>query len=406
MNNNTTNIFKKVSDVLLFCTGFSIAFNTLEMSDMPISYVLLFTVLYSITIIPSFSIAEIRKEYGKGVFGFLYFFIFLTIVNLISVYFYANNNKVPIVNPSILLNVIFFYSVLIHSIRNKLAPQIALYGFTIGAVLLSVYFIEGSRVEVDIKSGRLTIFGLNPNDLGIYMSLASIVVYSDLILQDRLHIKMGRFLFIFPIIIMISVMFATGSRTAFLIFVLSFVCSIFIFKTKRRRIRYLYLFISISMAVIGYYAIINSDYVVVERLLDDSGDDRTSGRTQIWNALFPYIISNPVWGYGEIGYNEISSRAFANIQGHNYGAGYSPHNVLIEVSAYTGIIGLFFMLIFWLTIFKNAYKQYKVQNRITTFLLLVPLLFALVSGQALVPRHYYLIYLVAIVPTIKIKIKS
>lgn len=400
MSIKNTSIFDLLSNVLLFCTGFSIAFNTLEIKSISVSYVLLFTLLYTVSILPRVSLRAIKKTYGKGALGFLLFFLYLIIINSVVSLFYDNRGKIPIVNPSILLNVLFFYSVLIHSIKNEIAPKIALYGFTIGTFCLSIFFLEGSQVALDIKSARLTIFELNPNDLGIYMSMASIVIYSELLLQDKLRFRLGRVVFLVPVFMMIAVMFATGSRTAFLIFVLSFLLSIIIHKSSSKKIRFLFVLASIVVAIVAYSAIKNGDYVVVERLMDSSDDDKTSGRVQIWGALLPYITSNPIFGYGEIGYYDISGPALATIQNHNYGAGYSPHNVFVEVAIYTGLIGLFLMFIFWRSVVKNAFSQYKHLKSITTILLFIPLFFALVSGQALVPRHYYLIYLMALIPSI------
>ena len=133
--------------------------------------------------------------------------------------------------------------------------------------------------------------------------------------------------------------------------------------------------------------------------MDSEDVDQTSGRTQIWAALWPSIRNNPVFGYGEVGYYEITKSAFSGISGHSYGAGYSPHSVVMEVLAYTGLIGFILMLRFWILVFMNAWKNYKIKGELTPLLLLIPLLFALFSGQALVPRHYYLIYLMALIPS-------
>lgn len=396
------NHFRSLPNILLLLAGASIAFNTLEVG--PVSYVFLFTLLYTVSILPKFRLKAVKAHYNKDVFCLLYFFLYLICINLVYFIFTMVNNKAQVVNTSILLNLIFFYSVLIHSIRDVKAPKIAMAGFVIGCIVLAAFFIEGSNVSLNIASGRLTIFDLNENDLGIYMVIASIVIFSDIILQNRLKLGLLRFIGFVPIIMMITVMFATASRTAVLIFALGCAFSIFLFATKRGKFNFfhlVFLVAGIALLILGYKMFEESDLLVMERFAQGEEGDQTSGRFQIWEALAPYILQNPIFGYGEVGYYEITRDAFKSIVDHSYGAGYSPHSVIVEVAVYTGIIGLYLMFKIWNLVFVNAWRQYKLIGDMTPVLLIVPLLFALVSGQALVPRHYYLIYLIALVPVMQ-----
>lgn len=397
MNNKKS--VNSISNILLFFAGASIAFNTLETTFViPISYVLLFTVLYAVSVLPKLNFQVIKMYFDSKVFSVLYFLLYLILINIFFTLIYSDT-KQPILNASILLNMLFFYSVLVHSIEDERAPRIAIYGFTIGCIALAFLFVRGYQVSLNISSGRLTIFDLNENDLGIYMAMSSVIIYADFILQNRWQLNFLRYLGLIPIALMVSVMFATASRTALLILILSFIFSVFLFKGHSQLAKYVYISLAIIIAVVGYQKLISSDLVVIERIMYSDSSEQTAGRTQIWGALWPSIRNNPVFGYGEVGYYEITKTAFSNISGHSYGAGYSPHNVVVEVLAYTGLIGLILMIRFWKLVFMNAWKKYKSMGELMPLLLLIPLLFALFSGQALVPRHYYLIYLMALIPS-------
>ncbi len=81
---------------------------------------------------------------------------------------------------------------------------------------------------------------------------------------------------------------------------------------------------------------------------------------------------------GQTGYIEYTN--------FNFGMYKSPHNVILEVLAYTGIIGLFFYLLFVFTAFFQSFPIFIKTKNIVPLVFLLPVLGLLVSGQILVVK--------------------
>lgn len=103
------------------------------------------------------------------------------------------------------------------------------------------------------------------------------------------------------------------------------------------------------------------------------GKDLTfSGRTQIWNAAFKLIVTNPIVGYG--------STASRNIV-----FGISAHNIILQIILESGFVGLFlFLLIFYKCIFANKYQNFSISVLIMgSFIIMISLMFEVYSLEYL-----------------------
>jgi len=166
----------------------------------------------------------------------------------------------------------------------------------------------------------------------------------------------------------------TGSRVAFISFALIFVTGVVLFKSKR-------IWGKISTFSIGSIALIYSWVFLVQsetlaqRLLRSYEEGDLAGRDVIWKGLYPIIEDNPMLGVGKTGYDYIT-----NI---NFGRWVSPHNVILEVLCYTGVIGLIIYLLFLFRVLKKGYQNYKTEGLLLPLLLIIPVLGMLVSGQIL-----------------------
>ena len=132
--------------------------------------------------------------------------------------------------------------------------------------------------------------------------------------------------------------------------------------------------------------------LMYERLMETVEDGSSSGRTDIWKALLPNLMKHPILGVGQTGYAAVANQELSAVAGSIYEYGYSPHNVLIEVFAYTGLVGLFVMLLFWGRIGVSAYNGYKQQNNLVPLLLLMPILLSIMTGQVLADKVAWLSY--------------
>jgi O-antigen ligase len=178
---------------------------------------------------------------------------------------------------------------------------------------------------------------------------------------------------------------ATASRTAFLIVVLALICMVLLYKTKRRFVKILFIIAGCWVIISGYNSILGGDNTLATRMETTTDDNNLSGRDSIWSALLPYVNKHPLFGVGQTGYVEISLEALSETKTMESGAiyGFSPHNVLLEVLLYTGIVGFIIMLLFWGKIGVAALKIYTISGNATFLLCLVPMLGCILSGQIL-----------------------
>jgi len=130
-----------------------------------------------------------------------------------------------------------------------------------------------------------------------------------------------------------------------------------------------------SIAIIYTWVILAQSETLVQRLSRSYEEGDLAGRDLIWQRLYPLIESNPILGVGKTGYHYFSQMI--------YGGRKSPHNVIIEILCYTGIIGLIIYLLFLFRVFKKGYQDYKTEGLLLPLLLIPPVLGMIVSAQIL-----------------------
>src|SRR5690606_9970615 len=87
--------------------------------------------------------------------------------------------------------------------------------------------------------------------------------------------------------------------------------------------------IIIGILIMNY---VLSSEILYQRLVASIKEQDLSDRNIIWQTLIPLINNNVFFGVGLTGYELYCFKVFGRI--------ISPHNVIIEVLCYTGIIGL------------------------------------------------------------------
>ena len=376
-----------------FLVGFASAFNTfaIQAGGRPLSVGLIASGLYFISIIPAYNSSKFNstiKESGRFVFLPLFFCLLLAIMNLI---YYRGGGIFPF---SIFMDWLLMYAMLYHSKFDNRAIEFCLYGFAVGATILSILFYLGIGVEINtIQEGeRFSMFGSNENVLGIIQALSSAIILNLFIINDRLKIHFLRFLFVIPLLLSAAMIFATGSRTALLILVSEFVFTILLYQTKKR---YKIIIIIASMVVVFFLIqwFLSSDYAIVTRVFSVIEEGNTGGRTDIWGRYLTIFPEHPIFGVGEEGMLDIAIRSgvgTTDILG--YPTALSPHNVLLEVLMKTGIVGLLIMGVFWLKIFRCTVKSRKYYGESLPLILFIPILVVLFSGQILTEKYAWFIY--------------
>jgi len=239
------------------------------------------------------------------------------------------------------------------------------------------------------------MFGDNQNALGLKMVVSSIIILTTVI-QNRLNLGWYRYLFLFAIPLMLIFIGETGSRVSALAFLLAFVTAVILFKTKNNLNKIISIISGSIILILMGFLLIQSGKLL-DRLKDTSSTGDLGERDIIWRTITPIITKNPIVGVGETGYDFLTTEFFGNV--------ISPHNVILEVLCYTGLIGLFLYLTFIIRVFMRGYKSYKSNDWLLPLLLMAPIMGSLLSGQILDDKTGWVIF-AYIISTSAIKYQS
>ncbi|MGM9795783.1 MAG: O-antigen ligase family protein [Candidatus Aphodosoma sp.] len=331
---------------------------------------------------------KIGSYHGKFVWNILIFIVFFTLVNILNKCGY----NTPVFPFSMFMCFILMLFLLVHSLIDSKALSYCMYGMAFGGILMSIFFALGIGIEIG-EDLRLVMFGENANALGIYMGLSSIIILDDFILNDELQLKKFRFVFIVAFIPIVGLLFATGSRTAFLIFALSIFAIIGFYPTKSAFGKIAFFILGIACCAYAFNKLVDSDSILIERLTTTVEEGNSSGRDKITESLIPYVFESPLWGYGQTGYVKVAQKALGKVSVFgNVVYGYSPHNVIMELLMYTGIIGLVLWIKFWWEIGKESWILFRKQRLLMAGLMCIPMLACILSGQLLTAKWAYILY--------------
>lgn len=378
----------KLRRFLIFLVGLSMPFN--NVAPIPnFSMGLFSSALYFLSLMSLIPmIKKIGSFHGKFVWNILYYIVFFTFVNILNKCGY----NTPIFPFSMFMCFILMLFLLVHSLIDRKALSYCMYGMAFGGILMSIFFAFGIGIEIG-EDLRLVMFGENSNALGIYMGLSSIVILNDFVLNDELQLKKFRFLFIAAFIPIVGLLFATGSRTAFIIFALSIFAIIGFYPTKSAFGKIAFIMLGIVCCAYAFNKLVDSDSILIERLTTTVEEGNSSGRDRITESLIPYVFESPILGYGQTGYVEVAKKALGKVSViSNVVYGFSPHNVVMELLIYTGIIGLILWLIFWWKIGKESWILFRETKLLMPVLMCIPMLACILSGQLLTAKWAYILY--------------
>jgi O-antigen ligase len=254
-------------------------------------------------------------------------------------------------------------------------------GFATGSVTLSVLYSFGIGVGYD-EDGRVSIFGTNQNEVGILMSISAIYIIL-MLLQNRGSFGKFRFLYLAGLPFVLSLMLATGSRTAFIALLMAFIAIIALYKTQSGWVKTALVLAGIA-GLVGLWQYLMNSELVAQRLLETLEDGDLSERDTIWKAVLPVWLSSPFFGVGNTGYEFFCSWYYGRIM--------SPHNVLIEILILSGMTGLSIYLYFFYRVFRISWKTYRTLGYLVPMLLLLPVTGMLLSGQLLYIKSGWIIF--------------
>lgn len=330
----------------------------------------LFGIIYFLTILPTINkFIVIPKKVRSTVTPLILFYILLLLMNSLNIG-YASSD---FLSASILLNIIFFVFVINH---ERLIPGViekAFIGFLFGAVLSVIFFYLGIGVEVTLD-GRVSLFGDNQNIIGLRMVIALFFLTHLLIKYEKNLSRVFSLLIFLLYIPFTTLLLNTGSRVAAISLMLGVILFIALYKFKNIFIKALIILAFIFLSGAGLNLILSSE-IVGKRLMKTVEQGNLAGRDDIWRSIWPLIQDNPLFGVGQTGYADFTTKAFGRL--------ISPHNVILEVLSYTGFIGLFLYLLFIYRAFFSSLKYYIKYGYVIPLLFAIPIAGVLLSGQIL-----------------------
>ena len=329
-----------------------------------------FGITYLVSILPSINKFIVIPKKIRSILILIFLFYFLLfLMNVININYLAND----VFSSSILINIIFFVFIINH---ERLVPGViekSFIGFLIGALLSTAAFYSGIGLEVE-SDGRVKLFGDNQNLIGIRMVVASFLL-THYILKYRYTLSKTLIALLFlaymPIL---TLLFNTGSRVSVISLLLGTALFFILYRTKKITVKALSMVILLSFSGIVIDSVLKSD-VVGARLTKTIEEGNLAGRDEIWSQILPLIQNNFLFGVGRTGYIDFFSRIRDTVP--------SPHNVIIEVMSYTGIIGTVLYLLFVYRVFFSSLRYYFKYNELIPLLFAIPIAGILLSGQIL-----------------------
>jgi O-antigen ligase len=323
--------------------------------------------LYLLSMIPMLIHNKTSEEINRLLRPIWIFFTLLTIVSITHI----NSVYSQFFDLSIFQNIILLWILLNHEQKEELVLEKGMLSFALGSIALSLLFIAG--IGIEYVGGRVSIFGDNQNSIGLRMSI-SIIIILTIVLQKRMQLGKFRFLLLIPIPIMLILIAESGSRIAFISFILAFSTGGLLLKTSNIGKRILSLGIGIIIFIVIWHFLLQYE-ILATRLLSSIQEGDLAERDIIWQGLVPLIKRNPLFGVGIPGYSLYNSTTLGFVD--------SPHNVILEVLCLTGITGLFFYLIFLYRIFRGSLNYYRMNGFVLPLILFIPISGLILSAQML-----------------------
>jgi O-antigen ligase len=205
--------------------------------------------------------------------------------------------------------------------------------------------------------------------------VTSVLILAHIILKYRKRVSKSKLLLlILAFIPLVTLNINTGSRLSFVSLFLGLSLVFVLFRSGGLLSKIITLSVGLVATILLFDLAMKSETLGI-RLSKTFEEGNIAGRDEIWLSILPLIENNWIAGVGRTGYLEYVS--------HMYGVIISPHNVIIEIFAYSGIIGFVLFFGFISKIFYNAYRFFKKSNEVIPFVFIVPISGIILTAQIL-----------------------
>lgn len=277
-----------------------------------------------------------------------------------------------IFDTTLFLNIIMFWLLFNHQRRDSRVFHQGLIWFSVSSFIVGLCYYFNIAVTID-NDMRVVVFGENANGLGVKMGLGTLFLL-NYCLDHSLERPIYKPWLLVMTIPMVSLLLATASRVAILVLASGAILFVLLRQTKRKVTKVIWLVVGLVALYYGYQIILDQEVLMtrIERTVDEGS---VSGRDIIWSKYIDLIEEHPVLGVGFTGADQYALEVFGQTK--------SPHNVIIEVALYSGVLGLSCFLVFLFCLYRDAWLYRKKQNNLGPLITSMAILGLVMSGQAL-----------------------
>ena len=250
-------------------------------------------------------------------------------------------------------------------VSNQLLSD--LYIFWFGGILAAV-------IPAFITSGSLSRLSAIENDANILAVEVVFLFALNLIEYIKRRETSGLWFFL-SVIISLFLLFATGSRTGyillFIVVMLSFILNTERWNLYRHFISLIALIVALwfllSTPIVGHYI----DILRNRMASMENAGDLTNGRISLWNLYIEKLNYEPMnWLFGSGSYKEL-------------GIWKMPHNMFIQDITTYGIVGTFILYEFYIYIFNQILRISGKQKGSIELLTIIPMGLPIIAGLVL-----------------------
>ncbi len=246
-------------------------------------------------------------------------------------------------------NLVLFLGALFVGARKRELRQLLLLVLAVsagGSVLLLIELLSGGA-----SVGIGERFSLGAQEYPIYLARSSadglmIAIYA-IIASPSSKVRMWA-LGVFPVLVV--AMIAAGSRGPVLAFLLGLVVLVALTAAggrARRRLTQVAAGLLIATIVVPVVVPGSAAGRALSAILGGASGLSSNGRTQLWSQAFTAFGQHPLFGIGTGGFSALSVESY-------------PHNILLEMAAELGFIGVMVLTGFLITAFTHMIALWRV----------------------------------------------
>lgn len=306
---------------------------------------------------------RIRVSFPKWFRYLLLFFV----IYLISTVIHDRDSSSTMITHFLKLFLDFLLCYLLYDLfrNDNRIKSISILSYSLATALLGVlYYLGRLDPYIMVRSGRMMIFGENPNSTSARIMIGIIMLIYTMLSNPFQWRKWRYFLAIFIIPELLMVI-ASGSRGSFLILI---ICSIMLLlnetRTTLQRIA-----VVVGILAVGFFALnkltnvaIQGNFSMFERLSDlEEGED--AGRSSLNKEAIQIFMDYPIIGCGATAFPDEMRIRFQEQR--------TVHNLFYYMLATSGLIGFIPFVLFLILCFKIAIRPYNRELNISVLLIIL-----------------------------------